>query len=157
MKYSATFPKEPSGPVWDVEGNRYDKTEHGLWKSPGYPQLWMWGELVFELGPLTDVAPLDLEVGRLYAVTKDDDSDKTYVGLVPYGEDDRLYVVLPAENYDEIIRLRNIEKCEPLAVVPQKALGDTFDEFKWVADNKSIQPGVARDLGMAGTRTERDD
>lgn len=151
MQYSATFPKEPSGPVWDVDGDRYDKTGHGFWKSSGSARLLAWGELVFELGPLTDVAPLDLEAGRLYAVTKDDDADTTYVCIRPHGWDDRMYVVLPAEHCDEVVKLRDIETCEPLAVVPQGRVGDIFDEFEWFKNNKRLQPGVVRDLGLSYT------
>jgi hypothetical protein len=146
MEYSTTFPKEPSGPVWDVKGDRYDKTEHGLWKSPGYSQLRTWEELLFEIGPLTDVAPLDLEVGRLYAVTKDDDSDKTYVGLVPYGEDDRLYVVLPADNYEEVVRVRDVKTCEPIAVVPQQYADLDGNVKDWLYGNQELQPKAAEEL-----------
>lgn len=151
MKYTAEFHPEPSGPVWDVEGDRYDKTEHGLWKHPDYPQLRAWSELVFELGPLTDVAPLDPEVGRLYAVTTDDEPERTYVCLRSEECHRQMYVVLPAEDYDKSIHLGDITTCEPVAVVPPNRIGDLFDAFNWLKDNKKVQPEVVEDLGLIDT------
>lgn len=101
---------------------------------------------MFELGPMTDVAPLDPDVGRLYAVTTDDDTNKTYVCIRPEEWPDFMYIVLPANDYDKSIRISDIETCEPVAVVPKSRLGNVSDEFVWMASNAHLQPDVVHEL-----------
>ena len=150
MNYSLTVPPEPDGPVWDVEGVAYHRDVDSMWGAEGYRNRFTWRELLAKVGPVTDVAPLDPDVGRLYAVTKDDEPDKTYVCVLPIGEEDRMYVVLPPENYDTSISLTDIDTCEPVAVVPQWSVGKVPEEFNWVVDNERLQPGVVKDLDLAG-------
>lgn len=151
MMYEVNFPIAPSGPVWDVNGERYDKTEQGMWSTTNCSNARLWGDLLLEVGPVTDVTPLDLDVGRLYAVTTDDDPDKTYVCIRAQERYDYVYIVLPAEDYDKSIHIGDITACEPVAVVPPNRIGDLFDAFNWLKDNQKMQPEVVKDLGLIDT------
>lgn len=147
MNYSLAVPPEPDGPVWDVRGIAHHRDAYSMWGAEGSYGRCTWSELLAKVGPVTDVEPFNPDVGRLYAVMKD---DKTYVCVLPYGEDDRMFVVLPPEDYDMAIRLTDIETYEPVAVVPQGSIGNASGELNWIVDNERLQPGVARDLGLAG-------
>lgn len=148
MKYSATFPTEPDGPVRDVEGVAYHRDAYGRRGEEGRYDRFTWRGLLAKVGPVTDVAPLDPDVGRLYLVYKEDEPEKTYVCLRPYGSADHMNVVLPAEQYDTVIHISDIAMIRSLAVVPQSSVGDISEEFVWMAHNTHLQPDVVYELGL---------
>ena len=51
------LPPEPDSPVWDEDGNKWER-DGDYWKSGRYRDCeWMWGDLLYVRGPLTDTEP----------------------------------------------------------------------------------------------------
>ena len=59
------LPDEPAGPVWDRDGERWDKAPaHGLWCGSDAKKC-HWGDMLWFHGPLTTVPPWRPEVGGI--------------------------------------------------------------------------------------------
>ena len=52
------LPAEPDGPVWDTDGDKWEKIEKGKWGLVSFCIDRSWERLLLDLGPLTDTPPL---------------------------------------------------------------------------------------------------
>ena len=64
------MPEEPTGPVWDKDGHRWELMESGVWLRDG--ATWTtseWHRLLHRDGPLTDTPP-SVKVGEQVTLTE---------------------------------------------------------------------------------------
>ena len=50
------LPKEPSGPVWDMRGKKWERVDEHFWRAEGGSITW--ASLLEHYGPLTDTPPV---------------------------------------------------------------------------------------------------
>lgn len=66
------LPAAPEGPVWDLDGSKWEKTTIGTWYTEGDEDLG-WSELLNDFGPVTDIPPVkvgDVLTAALPAIEK---------------------------------------------------------------------------------------
>lgn len=56
MIYDITFPEEPDGPLWDQDGNKFEKIRDDRWRTRGPGGTWEYSywSMLQQCGPLTD-------------------------------------------------------------------------------------------------------
>lgn len=56
MVYNLNVPEEPDGPLWDMDGHKFEKTRTGRWVGKHYGETfeYSWFALLQQCGPLTD-------------------------------------------------------------------------------------------------------
>ena len=58
------YPAEPAGPVWDQDGDKWERRERGLWRGP-HDLQWTWHILCANSRKLTTVPPWEPVVGGI--------------------------------------------------------------------------------------------
>lgn len=145
MKYSATIPPEPSGPVWDDDGDRYDCRDDGLWYSEYNSEVGMtWRRLVAFARKLTDENSDYPNIGELSLVTTIDRC-RYIVSPLPLDRN-RLVVVLPPEDAGYEFSADDVQFCTPLVAVPQQYADLSGNAIDWLYENQGIQPNAAQEL-----------
>ena len=139
MKYRATFPTEPDGPVWDVEGDRLDD---GLWHPSYDPETWR--ALMAFSDELTDENDNYPRPGELSLVTTID--DLRYVVTPLQGEPNRLLVVLPPEDAGDVFSADVVQSGTPLVAVPKQYADLDGNAKDWLYNNQELQPKAAKEL-----------
>lgn len=145
MKYSLTIPEEPEGPVWDQDGDRYDRHVDGLWYPEYDPEVGVpWRHLAAFTDELTDENSDCPNVGELSMVTTID--GYRYV-ISPHTTDrNRLVVVLPPEDAGDGVSADVVRFCTPLVAVPQQYADFSENAKEWLFDNQELQPNAAKEL-----------
>lgn len=145
MKYSATIPPEPRGPVWDDDGDRYDRRGDGLWYSEYNSEVGMtWRRLVAFARKLTDENSDYPNIGELSLVTTF--GGYRYVVSPHTANRNRLVVVLPPDDAGDEISADIVRFCTPLVAVPQQCADLSGNAREWLYENQELQPNVAQEL-----------
>ena len=145
MKYNLDIPKEPEGPVWDQDGDRYDRRGDGLWYPSYDPETGLsWRQLLAFSDGLTDENDDYPRPGELSRVTTIDNLH--YVVTPLQGEPNQLLVVLPPEDAGDVISADVVRFCTPLVAVPQQCADLNGNVRDWLYDNQELQPKAAGEL-----------
>lgn len=56
MVYNLNVPEEPDGPLWDMDGHKFEKIRADRWRTRGHGGTWEYSycSLLQQCGPLTD-------------------------------------------------------------------------------------------------------
>lgn len=155
MKYKLDLPEEPEGPVWDQDGDRYDRRGDGLWYPEYDPDVGMpWRALVAFASELTDENSGYPNIGELSRVTTIDGYH--YVVSPRIRDRNRLVVVLPPEDAGDEVSADVVHFCTPLVAVPQQYADLSGNAIDWLYDNQELQPNAAKEL-LAEYDPEDDD
>ena len=152
MKYTLDLPEEPEGPVWDDDGDRYDRRDDGMWYPSYGSNIGMTRRrlLAFSDG-LTDENDDYPRPGELSAVTTIDNIH--YIVTPLHGEPNQLLVVLPPEESGYIFSTDIVQFCTPLVAVPQQFADLDGNAKDWLYNNQEFQPKAAKEL-LANYGTE---
>lgn len=155
MKYKLDLPEEPEGPVWDQDGDRYDRRGDRLWYPEYDPEVGIpWRCLVAITSELTDVNSDYPNIGELSRVTT---IDRHQYVISPHTADrNRLIVVLPPEDAGDEISADIVQFCTPLVAVPQSYADLSGNAKEWLYENQELQPNAAKEL-LADYDPEDDD
>ena len=145
MKYTLDLPEEPEGPVWDSDGDRYDRRGDGL-RYPDYgPETGMPRSVLSALsGELTNENSDYPNVGELSMVTTIDGLH--YVVSPSFADRNSLVVVLPPEDAGDEISTDIVRFCIPLVAVPQQYADPSENEAEWLYENQELQPHAFNEL-----------
>lgn len=145
MKYTIDLPEEPDGPVWDGDGDRYDRRADGLWYPPYGSNIGMtWRRLLAFSDGLTDENDDCPRPGELSRVTTTDNI--CYVVTPLHGEPNQLLVVLPPEDTGYVFRSDIVQFCTPLVAVPRQYADLSGNAKEWLYENQELQPNAAEEL-----------
>lgn len=145
MKYTLNLPYEPEGPVWDQDGDRYDRRGDGLWYQEYDTEVGMsWRRLVAFTSELTDENSDYPNIGELSLVTTLDGC--RYVVSPHITDRNSLVVVLPPEDAGYEISSDVVQFCTPLVAVPQQCVDLPGNAKDWLYENQELQPNAAKEL-----------
>ena len=146
MKYSLNLPEEPAGPVWDQDGDRYDRHGDGLWyPSYGSNVGMTWKRLLAFTDGLTDENADYPNIGELSLVATIDGHH--YIVSPDTADRNRLVVALPPKDAGDVISADVVQFCTPLVAVPQQYADDlSGNSAVWMYENQELQPKAAKEL-----------